>query len=153
VSHFGRHGHLFKLSPYPCLIRTQNRFHMDVVSFILILWSKIQSAQMKLSGRKIVISSFLFVLSTCGFFCWIAMCLQMFLTKFHRPRRKTFVLAAFLSNRTESENISFNLPCVQSRCPLAKPSPERKKGLPLSSGRPRFLSRKSGASFRCLRQP
>jgi hypothetical protein len=32
----------------------------------------------------------------------------MFHTKFYRPRQKTVVLAAFLSDRTESENISFN---------------------------------------------
>ncbi len=67
---------------------------------------------MKLSGSKIVISFFLFVLSTCGFFCWITMCLQMFHMKFHHPRGKTFVLAVYLSDHTESENISFNSPCV-----------------------------------------
>jgi hypothetical protein len=36
---------------------------------------RVQSAQMKLSGSKIVISFFLVVLSPCGFFCLIAMCL------------------------------------------------------------------------------
>jgi hypothetical protein len=40
-----------------------------------VLLPAIQSAEMKLSGSKIVIASFLLILSPCGFFCWIAMCL------------------------------------------------------------------------------
>ncbi len=72
----------------------------------------LQSAQMKLSSSKIVIASFLFVPSSCGFFCWIAMCLQMYRTIFHHPRWKLSSWH-YLINRTKSENISFNLPCLR----------------------------------------
>ncbi len=34
---FARHGCLFKLRPEPCLISTQNRFHMDLWSAWLVL--------------------------------------------------------------------------------------------------------------------
>jgi hypothetical protein len=74
-------------------------------------------------------------------------------TKFHCSNTKTLVLAVYLSNHTKSEKISFHLPCMQLRFPLAKPYPEDKKGLPLSSGRLRFLSRKSGTIFKWLRPP
>jgi hypothetical protein len=48
----------------------------------------------------------------------------------------------------KSEKISFHLPSMQLKFPLVKPYPESKKGLPLSSGRPRVLSRKSGPIFK-----
>jgi hypothetical protein len=69
-------------------------------------------------------------------------------TKFQCPRQKTLVLAVYSSNHTKSEKISFHLPSIQVRFPLDKPYPESKKGLPLSSGRPRVLSRKSGPIFK-----
>jgi hypothetical protein len=73
-------------------------------------------------------------------------------TKFHCPRQKTLVfLAVYLSNYTKSEKIGFCLLSMQFKFPLAKPYPESKKGLPLSSGRPRVLSRKSGPIFKWLR--
>jgi hypothetical protein len=55
---------------------------LGATNYLNMVYRRVQSAQMKLSGSKIVISFFLFVLSPCGFFCLIAMCLLIYHANF-----------------------------------------------------------------------
>jgi hypothetical protein len=70
-------------------------------------------------------------------------------TKFHFPRPKTLVLAVFLAttpNRKKSVFIyHFSFTMHPVKISTGKTLSREQKGLPLSSGRLRFLSRKSGS--------
>jgi hypothetical protein len=74
-------------------------------------WKHFQSAQMKLSSSKFIIVSCVCAIAL-RFFYLIAICLQIYHTKFH--------LAGFLSSQTKLENIRLNLKCLLVNIPTDK---------------------------------
>ncbi len=85
-----------------------------------------------------MITSFMFVLLPCSFFCIEAMCLWMYCRKLLKVLDEKLFLGRISKQMLKLINISFNWPYAKKKFYMAKSSPEKRKIVAFELGKIKF---------------